>query len=324
MTFVPDQPPAPLFDATLERMFQRQGVDTLAAHLEEILGTHVSKMRTLDVGVFRVDRKNDTPLIARLFSKSRTPDSALGDLAALEQLQEAGIPAERCVEVLPLSVYEGQPLLLTHFVRGVPTADRPKGHPIAALGRVLGRLHRLPPPTGAANRPAGALHHFADGTPADELLAARGWLSDIIPRVAPDDRGHLATLDRTLADADDAAGLPAAFIHPDPVPKNTVFTAEGPVLVDWTGAGYGPRLASLAQVLLSGWAGPPLMRGYARLIELDDDERRRLPDLLMTRALIDMVFRVCLKPETAPAQVKRLDALRKRVNECSAAVLATT
>ena len=48
------------------------------------------------------------------------------------------------------------------------------------------------------------------------------------------------------------------------------------------------------------------MRGYAASIELDADERRRAPDLLMTRALIDIAFRVCLEPAKVAQQVKRL------------------
>src|SRR3954454_20565846 len=103
-------------------------------------------------------------------------------------------------------------------------------------------------PTGVADRPAGALHHYAEGTPADELSAARRWLRDLEPRVAVADHDQLDLLGRVLSDADDSTGLPEAFVHPDPVPKNTIFTKDGPVLVDWAGAGRGPRLASLALV----------------------------------------------------------------------------
>ena len=51
------------------------------------------------------------------------------------------------------------------------------------------------------------------------------------------------------------------------------------------------------------------MRGYAASIELDADERRRAADLLMTRALIDIAFRVCLEPAKVAQQVKRLAAV---------------
>jgi thiamine kinase-like enzyme len=111
-------------------------------------------------------------------------------------------------------------------------------------------------------------------------------------------------------------------VHPDPVPKNVVFTGDGPVLVDWAGAGRGPRLASLALVLRSSWAGAPFMRGYARWVELDGEERGRAAEVLMTRALIDIAFRACREPGTVRQQVKRLPAVRKRIGALAAAVLA--
>ena len=303
-------------------MFRRSGVDTLPAHLEEALGITVSKVKQLDVGVFRVDRLKGTPVIARLFSARRAHQAVLGDLAALVQLQTAEFPAERPFGPEPLSMHDGQSVLVTHFVREAPKSDRPAGNPIVALGALVGRLHGLALPTGAADRPAGALHHFAEGAPGDELSAARRWLRDIEPRVAPDDRDQLDVLGRALAEADDSTGLPQAFVHPDPVPKNAVFTKDGPVLVDWAGAGRGPRLASLALVLRSSWAGRPFMRGYANSVELDAEERRRAPEVVMTRALIDITFRVCREPDKIRQHVKRLGSVRKRIDVLAAAALA--
>ena len=43
----------------------------------------------------------------------------------------------------------------------------------------------------------------------------------------------------------------------------------------------------------------PFMKGYARVVSLTDDERERLPELLFSRQLIGLVFRVCLDPKTA-------------------------
>jgi hypothetical protein len=94
------------------------------------------------------------------------------------------------------------------------------------------------------------------------------------------------------------------------------------VLVDWAGAGRGPRLASLALVLRSSWAGPRFMRGYATAVELDAEERRRAPDVLMTRALIDIAFRVCCEPGTVRRQVQRLSAVRKQIDTLAAVALA--
>jgi Ser/Thr protein kinase RdoA (MazF antagonist) len=319
---VPSYLPAPSFDATLARMYRRSGVDTLPAHLEVAVGVAAAKVQQLDVGVFRVDRRPGTPVVARLFSARRAHEVVLGDLAVLELLRAAEFPAERPFGAEPVSRHDGQSVLVTHFVRAAPKSAWPAGDPIVALGSLVGRLHLSGRPAGGADRPAGALHHYAEGTPADELSAARRWLRDIEPRVAVADREQLEVLRGALADADDATGLPEAFVHPDPVPKNTVFTKDGPVLVDWAGAGWGPRLASLALVLRSSWAGPRFMRGYAASVELDAEERSRVPGILMTRALIDTAFRVCREPAKVGPQVKGLAAVRRRTEALAAAALA--
>ena len=121
----------------------------------------------------------------------------------------------------------------------------------------------------------------------------------------------LGTIRTAVAAADGGDGLPEAFVHPDPVPKNVIFTAEGPVLVDWTSAGRGPRLPSMTLVLRSGWAAVPFLKGYARMVSLTDDERDRLPELLFSRQLIDLVFRVCRDPSSAVTMAKKLTGLRR-------------
>ncbi len=309
------------FDSLLERMYQRSGVDTLPAHLEGACGIAVKKVTGLDVGVFRVDRTDKgTPLVARMFSAARPYAAAEADLAVLHYLAEIGFPAERPFGHGTLTTHQDQAVLVTEFIKEAPKAQRPP-HPIIRLGAMVGRLQQLAVPAGA-NRPAGALHHFADGTMADELRAAAGWLDSIEGQVPPGDGEALSTLRTAVLDADGGDGLPEAFVHPDPVPKNVIFTADGPVLVDWTSAGRGPRLASMTLVLRSGWAAVPFMRGYTRKISLIDDERDRLAGLLFSRALIDAVFRVCRDPKTVPATAKRLGAIRRQSEEKAAALLA--
>lgn len=302
-------PPAPLFDSVLRRMYRREGEAALPAHIEQTYGITPAKLTTLDVGVFRVDRSDKgTPLVARLFSAARPYAAAAADLAVLRALAETGFPAERPFGDAALSSHQGQALLLTEFVRQVPKADRPP-YPIVSLGARIGRLHQLPVPAGA-DRPAGALHHFAEGTMTDELRAVQGWLDSVAPRMPRGSADALDALRTAVATADGGDGLPEAFVHPDPVPKNAIFTAEGPVLVDWTSAGRGPRLASLTLILKSGWAAAPFFKGYTRVAAFTDDERDRLGGLLFSRRLIDVVFRVCREPETVTAAAGKLAALR--------------
>jgi Ser/Thr protein kinase RdoA (MazF antagonist) len=312
--------PAPTFDSVLARMYQREGIDGLPAHIEQTYGVTISKVSKLDVGVLRIDRNDKEPtLVARLFSSARTYGAAEADLAVLRYLAEVGFPAERAFGDEPLSEYVGQALLLTEFIKEAPKAKRPP-HEIVRLGARIGRLHQLPVPAGA-DRPSGALHHFAEGTMADELRAVEGWLASIEPRVPSENKDALAALRATVAEADGGDGLPEGLVHPDPVPKNAIFTAEGPVLVDWTSAGRGPRLPSMTLILRSGWAAVPFMKGYARVASLTGEERARLAAVLFSRQLIDHVFRVCREPETIATSGKRVAAIRRDTEAKAQAIL---
>jgi Ser/Thr protein kinase RdoA (MazF antagonist) len=301
------------FEAVLTRIYERVGVDTLPAHLEHVHGIKPAKVTRLDVGVFRIDQTANAPsLVARLFSAQRPYAAAEADLAVLQALAEVGYRAERPFGEQPLSSHEDQAVLLTEFVHEVPRGKRPP-YPIVALGAMVARLHCMPVPAGA-DRPGGALHHFAEGTMADELRAAAGWLDELVAT---------GPIQAALRDADGGEGLPEAFVHPDPVPKNVIFTADGPVLVDWTAAGRGPRLPSLMLVLKSSWAAAPFLKGYTRRVTLTGEERTRMPDLLFSRQLIDLAFRVGRDPATAASAVRKLPALRRQCEAQATALLAS-
>jgi aminoglycoside phosphotransferase (APT) family kinase protein len=291
-------------------MYQRDGENTLPAHVEQTCGITVKKMSRLDVGVFRVDRGDGgIPLVARLFSDARPLSAAEADLAVLRYLAELDFPAERPFGEVGVTSHHGQAVLVTEFVKQAAKSKRPP-YPIIALGASIGRLHGLAVPVGA-DRPAGALHHFADGTMSDELRAVGGWLDSVEALVSHGELDALDVIRVAVARADGGDGLPEALVHPDPVPKNVIFTANGPVLVDWTSAGYGPRLPSMMLVLRSGWAAAPFMKGYARRVMLTDDERARLAELLYSRQLIDLVFRVCRDPTMTMSAAKKLAGMRR-------------
>ncbi len=119
------------------------------------------------------------------------------------------------------------------------------------------------------------------------MAAAAALLGDLEGRVpAEHDRTYRALRD-LLGKADDGHGLPEAFIHPDPVPVNAISTPAGPVLVDWAGAGRGPRLASLAALLVA--LGPQhvddVLAGYRAHAALSAEEVDRLEGVLWSRAL---------------------------------------
>ena len=102
----------------------------------------------------------------------------------------------------------------------------------------------------------------------------------------------MRTLPDALDAADDCDGLPEAFTHPDFVLANVVASEErGMVLVDWAGAGRGPRLWSLAFLL---WAEGNkdlrrvdlAMSGYARHVELSAAELKRVEATIVARPLV--------------------------------------
>jgi len=137
----------------------------------------------------------------------------------------------------------------------------------------------------------------------------------------PGDREPLAELIAALDDADDGAGLPVGVVHPDPVLANVV-AAPGPgmVLVDWAGAGIGPRVWPLAFLL---WAeGVKDLRrvdlvaaGYRRVLgrepgpggALEPEELERLAGLIPARHLVFTALSVArgrLRPAAAVQSVR--------------------
>ena len=258
----------------------------------------------MDLGVYRVDRADGPAWVARVFPAERAESAAAGDAEILRFLEQHDFASERVAAPEPISVMLGQPVLVTEYVPPVPRHERAatiREHGgLRRLGEMLGQLHALPASGGALARPGGAWHHLTDGLPRDEIAAAQALLADCQDRVTLADREHYETLRRELADADGGAGLPQALIHPDFVLANVIASAErGPVLVDWTGAGQGPRAWSLAFLLLAeGARNPPradlVVAGYRRHLSLEPEERRRLPAMMPVRPAVLAAWSFCL------------------------------
>jgi Ser/Thr protein kinase RdoA (MazF antagonist) len=118
------------------------------------------------------------------------------------------------------------------------------------LGELLGRLGTLPSPP--VDREGGAWHHLAlEGGPAAEVRAAVAMLEAARRRVPAAQRTIYDDLCKGMEQSEDGRGLPRAFIHPDLVPANAIAAPGGAVIIDWTGAGVGPRIWPLAFLL---WA----------------------------------------------------------------------
>jgi aminoglycoside phosphotransferase (APT) family kinase protein len=246
-------------------------VDGLAGHLTERYGIRVTGLAELDTGVYRVDGPN---WVARVFPETPVLPDVAGDAELLRRLERGGFPAERCAHDEPVSEFAGRAVLVTGFVEGV-RSDKP-GRTFAYLGALLGRLHAR---DGVDLRPGGAWHHLASGTPTDEIDAALKLIDD-----------H-ELLDE-VCELDDCADLPHAFVHPDFVPANAITTPEDEVvIVDWAGAGRGPRLWSLGFLLwAAGMRSPKLVElvisRYRRHVTLEPDELSRLAGAVKARPLL--------------------------------------
>jgi Ser/Thr protein kinase RdoA (MazF antagonist) len=281
----------PRIGTVIREVYRRPGADVLPGHLEQRYGIRITRVTRLDGGVFKVEHDAGPPWVARLHLSSRPLARTEADAEVLRFLERHGFPAERCAHAEPVSELDGRAVLVTEFVPG----QRPPSSPATRrrLGDLLGRLCALPAAgSEAARRPAGSLHHLPmfEGAPGQDLAAAAALLDDLDGRVPPQYRQVHDALREMLPLGDGAAGLPEAFIHPDPARSN-VITDPGtpdPVLVDWTGAGTGPRLAALA-VLLNSVAPQhvaEVLAGFrAHAGDLTAEELDRLEGVLWIRPL---------------------------------------
>ena len=290
--------PDPDVAARVQAATQWRGEESLGAHLETRYGIKVSAVTKLSphgAGVFRVDRGDGPAWVARLYPRDARPaDKVEADAEILRFLELHDLPAERCAHLEPVSTHLGQSVLVTEFVDGRPgevTVEHEH-----ALADLLGRVHALPPASGALSRDGGAFPHdpLREGRPNEDLVAAKSFLDAIDGDVPVGRRARLDSLRARLESADDCEGLPEAFTHPDMVDRNVIVTPDGRrVAVDWKGAGRGPRLASFAFLLHGAGLVPggdteiveAIVEGYSRHVTLEHEELARLAGAMRVRPL---------------------------------------
>lgn len=187
----------------------------LLAHLgdrygiEPVAATRLSVHKTY---VFRIDRGDGDPWVARAFPPARPRSGVEGDASILRFLERMGYPAERLAVDDPVSDLADGAVLVTRWVQGdqlLETAEK-----FAIMGDLLGRLHALPD-VDSVGRPGGSSGEdpSREGAPGQDLLAALAFLDAVDTKVADVDRPRFERLRGAVRSADDGSGLPEALVH---------------------------------------------------------------------------------------------------------------
>jgi Ser/Thr protein kinase RdoA (MazF antagonist) len=270
----------PVAERLLAHLRSRYGIDAVAA-------TQVSIHRT---DVFRIDRADGDPWIARAFPPARPRASAEGDATILRFLARHDYPAERLAVDDAVSDFEGSSVLVTEFIQGEhipPFTDN-----MTVMADLLGRLHALPL-DDTVSRPGGAqgIDPSREGSPCQDLLAALALLDAADPQVSPEGRDRFEQLRDKVRSADDGEGLPEALLHGNlpHAPDHVLRTEHGAVAFNWRASGRGPRLADFAWLMRVSWGDPklidPAVDAYCWHIHLTDEELDRLEEVMYIRPL---------------------------------------
>jgi Ser/Thr protein kinase RdoA (MazF antagonist) len=284
-----DHEPAP--ERLLAHLRDRYGIDPVAA-------TKLSVHKTY---VFRVDRRDGEPWVARAFPPARPRAGVEGDAAILRFLERHDYPAERLAVDDAVSDFDGSGVLVTRFIEGVALPDATDK--FAMMGELLGRLHALPY-DDSVSRPGGASGEdpSREGAPRQDLLAALAFLDAVDTKVAADERERFERLRTKVRSADDGHGLPEGLLHGNLLhaPDHVILSEQGPVAINWKASGRGPRLADFAYLIWGTGSWNPrrpdreridaAVNTYRRHIELTNDELERLEAVMYIRTLYLVCF----------------------------------
>ena len=281
------------------RMQHEPAAERLLAHLRDHYGINpvaATKLSVHKTYVFRIDRNDGSPWVARAFPPARPRAGVEGDAAILGFLERQDYPAERLAVEDAVSDFDGSAVLVTRFVEGVQLPDG--AAKFAMMGDLLGRLHALPY-DDSVSRPGGSSGEdpSREGTPRQDLLAALSFLDSVDTKVTGADRERFERLRDQVRSADDGHGLPEALLHGNLLhaPDHAVLTERGPVAINWKASGRGPRLADFAYLAWGTGSWNPrranqeridaAVNAYRRHVEPTDDELDRLEAVMYIRTL---------------------------------------
>jgi Ser/Thr protein kinase RdoA (MazF antagonist) len=304
--------------------YRRVGQESLPAHLEKTYGVSVAATKELDGGVVRIDLADGAPWVARVFPAARPLDAVEGDAEILQLVARHDVPAERCVPD-PMSVHEGQGVLVTELVPGTNARGDARPALLRRLGELLGRLHTFPEADGAAARPAGSWHSLSihGGGRSEDVRVLGTLFEDAKSRAPAAQQGAFDDLVEALAGLDVGDGLPTALAHPDLCSANVILTPDDEtVLVDWTGAGTAPRIGPLGFLLATTGGDQQLIEavvaGYRPYVTPTDDELDRLPDSVRAFPLVLDAWGVIYWAASPRAVLDKLDASKRFADSVAA------
>jgi len=275
------------------RMHHEPEGERLVAHLGDRYGidaVSATKLSVHNSNVFRIDRRDGTPWIARAFPPARPREGVEGDAAILRFLERHGYPAERLAVDDAVSDFDGSAVLVTRLIDGEPLPGAPEK--MAMMADLLGRLHALPL-DDSVQRPGGAGGDdpIREGSPRQDLMAALSFLDAVDTKITSAHRQRFDELRAQVGANDDGHGLPEALVHGNLVhsPDHALVTATGPVAFNFKSAGRGPRLSDLAFLLRCTWLDldciDAIVESYRRHVELTDEELDRLEGVMYIRPL---------------------------------------
>lgn len=274
------------------RMEHSPVAERLVAHLrgrygiEAVAATPISQHVHY---VMRIDRSDGGPWVARAFPPSRPRIGVEGDARILRFLERHDYPAERLAVDDAVSDFERSSVLVTRFANNTPLPQELWG---TTMGDLLGRLHALPLDETVA-RPGGAEggDSSREGGPRQDLLAALAFLDSVDTKVPVAERERFEQLRERVRSADAGEGLPEALVHGNFLaghPDHALMTDTGPLVVNWKGAGTGPRLADLGWVLWGCWTDAnaiAVIDAYRQHVDLTGEELDRLEAVMAIRPL---------------------------------------
>ena len=333
----------PAARACLSVMTTRAAVERLAPHLERTYGVGVSKLTPLEPWApehaQRVDLDDGRSWVARLHPPSRPGTEVEGDAELLRFLEQHDYPAERLVAdgdpVSTLDDPDEHTILLTVLIPGVNCRTDTSPATVGGIGELLGRLHALSlPPDGPVTREAGGWHHLstAGGGRRADVEALLPQLDAKAERIPDDQQDDAHRLRDALVGIDDCVDLaPHVLINVDFGGPNIMRTPDGQLVgIDWTGAGRGPRVLSMAALGTKGGAPDvlgPFLEGYLRHAPpLGAEELDRLPGALALHGFILGCWMYVHRDVTAATVLHNYDGDVKegeRVTEAVRRLLAT-